>query len=470
MKRWLLLILAAVLLTGCGDSKPAAQTPPREPQESPAPIAPPPSVTQEPSSPIAPTPGPDENLSPEPAEEEPENAADPSVVDTSESTTSSPIVRFQFATPSGEPEPGEIDEISDNVLSEASIETLPDLIALLTHRNPDVRREAAVEIAALQQAAASAVDPLRKLLRDPNKYVRMTALYALAQIGEPAAPAIPDVARALCDPDRYVALQAVDTLAVHGEEAAFLIPQLIVLMENEQYRFMAISALGNIGPASKPQAAAIIEHHMSDFGTRSASAKALAKMGIYKPLLERLEIRLMMDYIEALGEVRPMNEEVVDALVKCLESDDKYIRGGALTSLGNARPTNERIVSVLIESLHSDDSHDRADAAKALGEIEPKLASAAPALLSALKDDEKKVREVAMRALLNYSFDDKDFLIAVLAAASDGGNRRMRKKLAESKETVIPILLDIVKDQQADPNARAMAIDFVRSLQEGRED
>lgn len=77
---------------------------------------------------------------------------------------------------------------------------VPSLMQTLGHRDPQVRRQAALVLARIGPDAVDAVPVLTNLLDDPEEDVRKAAARALGQIGPEAAEAVPALMRQLVQP------------------------------------------------------------------------------------------------------------------------------------------------------------------------------------------------------------------------------------------------------------------------------
>ena len=77
---------------------------------------------------------------------------------------------------------------------------VPSLIQTLGHRDPQVRRQAALVLARIGPDAADAVPELTAMLDDPEESVRKAAARALGQIGPEASEAVPALMRQLVQP------------------------------------------------------------------------------------------------------------------------------------------------------------------------------------------------------------------------------------------------------------------------------
>jgi HEAT repeat protein len=101
----------------------------------------------------------------------------------------------------------------------AGADAVPELIALLDHPDPAVRRNACRTLGRIGEAAKSAVPALTARLSDPEPPVREYAAKALGWIGPPAASAIPALVKQLADPEPAARVGAVQALGDLGPAA-----------------------------------------------------------------------------------------------------------------------------------------------------------------------------------------------------------------------------------------------------------
>ena len=89
--------------------------------------------------------------------------------------------------------------------------------------------------------------------------------------------------------------------------------------------------------------------------------------------------------ISALGEIGPATKDVVPALIKVLGNGEMMDCWRAAEALGNIGPAAKDAVPALIKVLGDGDGYIREKAAEALGDIGPAAKDAVPALIKALK-------------------------------------------------------------------------------------
>ena len=131
-----------------------------------------------------------------------------------------------------------------------------DFVRLLSSPEQDVRDAAA---AALVREGPLAVDALEQALT--NAEIRGLAMEILTAIGPVSRDALDSFVTALSDPDPRHRGDAAVAIAAVGPAAADAVPELLKILADADappgLRYAAAYALGRIGPAAKPAAAAL---------------------------------------------------------------------------------------------------------------------------------------------------------------------------------------------------------------------
>jgi HEAT repeat protein len=123
-----------------------------------------------------------------------------------------------------------------------------DLVAKLSNKDSEVRRQAARELGEMGAEAKDAVGALRKAMRDPDLFVRRFSAEALGNIGVEAKAAVPELALALNDEKKEVALAAVESLGKLGPASiAALTSAIKDTNKDPLIRKKAALGLGKIG-------------------------------------------------------------------------------------------------------------------------------------------------------------------------------------------------------------------------------
>jgi HEAT repeat protein len=170
-----------------------------------------------------------------------------------------------------------------------SVAAVDPIAEALTDKDPFVRGEAAIALAAIGPPAAPAVAKLQKIVADEaeDPGARYSAAYALGRIGEAAAPAI-DILRGLSQSeDELMATVAVwAALKIEPGNTEFFetaMPRLrkALKAESDLARLEAAVALGEIGPHAKTAIPIleVVEEDDPVRAVRAAAAEALRKIG-----------------------------------------------------------------------------------------------------------------------------------------------------------------------------------------------
>jgi tRNA A-37 threonylcarbamoyl transferase component Bud32 len=231
------------------------------------------------------------------------------------------------------------------------------LIGALRDADPTARRRAAQALGECGPTAREAVGPLITALSDPDFWVSETAALALRKITGAPDPEAGRRRRAREEPS----------------ETPPAVTRLLKAIQDPESRWMAVVALGQMGPTAHQAIPALIE------------------------ALEDKESAVRWDAAKALGKMGAVAARAVPALTAVLhEQDDAIARQHVVAALGAIGPAARTAVPALIGSLKDDGHHLDEQAGEALVCIG---ASAIPALIEAMKDDDPQVRLRAANAL-----------------------------------------------------------------------
>ncbi len=242
---------------------------------------------------------------------------------------------------------------------------------------------------ASKSKASAAFVGLTPACRDAQPWVRATAAAGLSELAgcyrndiDPAAiqAALDALVPNLRDADRDVRKKTARAIAsledVLKDEAAraALADAVAPLCQaaEPEVRSAAIFGLGCFGQAARkhfPRAEALLSD--SDAAVRSSAASALWMLGEVDPSAELIEklVRLVhsdpaprvrADVANALGKVQGHSADVVPALARAMEDDDKDVRHMAIFAIGDHREAAEPAVPKLAKLLSNPEHQEAA--------------------------------------------------------------------------------------------------------------
>ncbi len=299
---------------------------------------------------------------------------------------------------------------------------VPVLVELLKDNRMPVWYGAGDAIGDLGPGAKAAVPVLEELLGDSQR--RMTAIVALGKIGPEAGAAIPALTKLLKDDDRWVRLTATTALGKIDAGSRAAIPGLVEALGDAMHRRVALEALAKLGPAAKP------------------AIPALTKM-----LTDReKEFRLLAAVV--IAKIDPESEVALPVVVEMANDPQPQFR--AIEAMGKMGPV---AVPALVELVKGRDEYRRGFAVEALGQIGAGAKTAVPALVELLKSENKRLRWTVDEALTRIG----PAAIPALRESLTGDDRKFRRAVAEAlwrvgpkDETAIPILLELLKDEEGE--------------------
>jgi HEAT repeat protein len=294
------------------------------------------------------------------------------------------------------------------LLAEADVDVTAPLAALLQHRDPSLRMQAALALG--DQHDDEAIEPLVAALDDPDQNVRFHAIESLGRLR--AAPAADRLAAIVESRDFFLAFAAIDALALINERSAA--PRLAALLADPSLVVPVVDALGALGdddmiaplvdllnrPDTAPATCGAIAEAIAGIHQRSERDCAIGEhvVDIVRSTISGIGVRHLVD---ALASAEPGR---VNSVVRVLGWLDAPEAGPPLTRLlGDARVRTEvvealvrhghRVADRLLEELTSDDDAIRLAAIAALGRIGDRRAT--PALVAVLGDEPDLVAAAA---------------------------------------------------------------------------
>ena len=168
----------------------------------------------------------------------------------------------------------------------------PDLMALLSGSEKDMRAAIEVALARIDQPPGENLPLAEKAAQSPYPYIQLPALKALEKYGNKAASQVSYLIGLLLDRHQEIRQQTVRTLAAIGDQAVAPLLQLLRTTPNEPLARQAARALGKMNPITiLPQLSQelVSEQFTNDYYQRIAFALGM----IGPPALPRLRTILI---------------------------------------------------------------------------------------------------------------------------------------------------------------------------------
>ena len=252
------------------------------------------------------------------------------------------------------------------------------------------------------------VNHLRRALSDPHdEYALHEAYEAVDEVNRAGrgGDAATLLSRLLADNDRSVRRSAALSLARLHADPKLIVSALTGAYADKDLRDTITFALGEIGPVDdRVIPALIVALRDENPRVRGAAASAFLKIGpaaeaAVPALVEALDDKpLRLDVLRALELMGPRAKQAAPALVVMSKTETGYDRLWAAEALWKIDPNVDVVVPALIESLKDPFLPIRVDAAGALGDIGPRARAAIPALIAARDYKPKPAPRHAARA------------------------------------------------------------------------
>lgn len=309
-------------------------------------------------------------------------------------------------------------------LGPAAKSAVKALAAQLSDKSALVRGHAAHALMLIGPADPVAVEALIKALTDSDVAVRRMAVRALHHVHPAGKDVIDALAKELNDQDPSVRVESLNALTDLGEAA---VPSLTAALSNEDTRYWAALALGEIGEKAKGAAealgAALADPRVE---VRREVLVALARIGgdgnvavpeIVKHLTDAdASVRHAAAF--ALGRMGPAASGAIEALQKARDSKDHLMETISVWALAHIEPDNEKLrqeaIKLLTQVITESKSHAQAAALRGLLELEPDAAKVVPVLAGMMaKGDLESIHE-ALSAAASFGEAGLPALIAAL--------------------------------------------------------
>jgi HEAT repeat protein len=301
-------------------------------------------------------------------------------------------------------------------------DAVPALTKKLQDKDPEVRREAILALAAVGKEAESAVEPIAAAVKD--EITCGAATYALGRIGQIPADVEPTVRANAKSSDKVLSTASLWALArVHPEDkelfrevAERLIPRLkdtdLIVRQTVAHALLSLPPDPEI---TMPIWAKVFQD-ADDTTIRHALGAVAAQGAPAVPrLIDALKNQKARGYvIYALGEMRATAAPAAEVLAALVNDKDPLIAREAAISLAKIGPAAKAAVPELAKVLADGDAAKVPAVAYALGRIGPDAKAALPALRDVLKSKKSVAAEASAWALTQIEPESEEIATEVL--------------------------------------------------------
>lgn len=289
----------------------------------------------------------------------------------------------------------------------AAKEAVPALTKNLKSPQHELRRETALTLGAIGEAAASAGPQLVNALEDP--WTREAATFALGQIGSLPAGAEEKIKAQTAGTDKFLATISYWTLArIHPEDKSLQREATERIVErikdaDPMVRVAAARALAALPPA-REISLPIIEKALegTDEETCHHALDALAALGpaAVPRLIDALKHKNLQQQVSyVLGQLGPQAEQATGPLTQLVTDADPRVAAEAAIALGKIGPAAKSAVPALIAAMESKDTQHIHAIVFALGSIGPSAIKADPKLTELRKSTDRSIASISAWAI-----------------------------------------------------------------------
>lgn len=269
------------------------------------------------------------------------------------------------------------------------------------------------------------VDKIKPFLKDEDRQVRFQAIYALYNIGGKEA------ALAMCeyisDPDEWISMTILRLLCKMKE-----LDTIPILID----KYHADTDL---------RRKALMISFLSRF-------KSITLLSAFDDALEARDARLRANAIEAIGDLKLSEEDLLKRIVPYLNDPNNRIRANAILAMAKIKP--EKVKAQIIDMCNSDDVQLRRSAAFILCMIPPQDFFAQAEKL--IVDDNETVRKRMIQSLKNFPHE---FISNNINKVLSDKNKWIRKYAVDMIASIPAFetapIINLLKTERAAPNIEA---------------
>ena len=364
----------------------------------------------------------------------------------------------------------------------AAKDAAPALAEKLKDPRPEIRREAALALGALNEAAIPVLPQIAAALDDED--ARTAATFIMGQLGKIPPNAEAKIRANAASDDKFLSTISLWTLTrVHPEDKELrrqATEQLVERLKEQDpfVRVAAARALAALPPA--PEITLPIWEKAlkdADATTIQHALDALASIGpqavprLVDILKHYKELRMQVAY--TLGQIGPGAAAATDALAALASDEDFNVSTEAVLALGKIGPGAANAVPTLLAALQKENCPNAHAIVYALGRIGPKAAAAEPALQRAMAGKDQTLSVVAAWAFTQIEPQSTAKAIPLLVAGLSDSLPETRKAAAQAlgnlgpqARTALPALQKAAKDDDSQA-VREVAASAVQAVGAG---
>jgi HEAT repeat protein len=331
--------------------------------------------------------------------------------------------------------------VSIHGLGQIGAEAAPNLVDLMGHKSPEVRRLATQILVPLRISDKMVVLAFAYALKDSDSQVRHSAIQGLQMLGPLGKLAAPKVEDALYDADPGLRQQAFYLLQQFGVDPK---PGMKKALAGKDDRI-------RVGVASL---------------MLTTGLDRIESVAVLRDYLKSDDPEIRIQAATTLAQMRLEGDTLVPILIEGLKNKTPGIRHAALTGLQNLGPQKAAgAVNTIVDLLDDPDTNFATQVCWILRNMKADPKIAVPKLTKLLKSRDYSLRHTAISVLAYMGTDGPDVLVAEYRICSDAEDRRQILQMlagAGKADHVNPLIEEGLADKS--PQIRANAIQTAATM------
>ncbi|MHA1936484.1 MAG: HEAT repeat domain-containing protein, partial [Candidatus Thorarchaeota archaeon] len=216
-------------------------------------------------------------------------------------------------------------------IGESAVDAIPNLSKLLTNDEQTIRKAAAISLGKIGVATDEAISSLISALEDKDEEIRTEAVITLGKMGQSAHTSISNLIVCLKDTSWTVRTAAAQAIKGIGTRSVEAIPTLVGTLEDKDWRvrYRSIDTLAEIGDDAIPALIDALNHNNQI--VRKGAVEALGEMRITDPDVLNSMAILLKDKVEsvrgkAADALRTCGKESIPILTDAYDTSSKSMK------------------------------------------------------------------------------------------------------------------------------------------------